>query len=349
MRRLIDALEAERTLSAAELLRLLREHTPDDAQYLTEKSRRLTESIFGDGVYIRGLIEFTNYCRCSCYYCGLRCENTEAARYRLSEDEIMECCETGYELGFRTFVLQGGEDPFFTDEKIESIVSKIRGGYPDCAITLSIGERSRGAYQRFFDAGANRFLLRHETANPEHYAKLHPARQSWQRRIDCLRALKEIGYQTGTGFMVGSPFQTPEMIVEDIQFLERFKPEMIGIGPFVPQHSTPLGTYPRGSSELTVLLIGILRLMHPHALIPSTTALGTIDPTGREKGILAGGNVVMPNLSPRKYRAQYAIYDNKIATGEEAAESRSALERRMNSIGRRLLTARGDFCAETKA
>ena len=343
MKLLIDKLEAERTLTAEEFARLIGQHRLADLDYLLAKSRRLTESVFGGGVYTRGLIEFTNYCRCNCYYCGLRCENKNVERYRLSEEQIMKCCAAGYDLDFRTFVLQGGEDSWYTDDRVTELVRRIRAAYPDCAITLSIGERSREAYQRFFDAGANRYLLRHETADPAHYAKLHPAAQSYERRMQCLWDLKEIGYQTGTGFMVGSPFQTPKMIAQDLLFMQELQPQMIGIGPFVPQHSTPFRNYPKGSSELTLLLIGILRLMHPHALIPSTTALGTVDPMGREKGIMAGANVVMPNLSPRDYRPRYAIYDNKIASGEEAAESRAALEKRMNAIGRRLLKDRGDY------
>ena len=309
--------------------------TEDDAmiQDLKQRARNTGDRIYGKNVYIRGLIEFTNYCKNDCLYCGIRRSNCHADRYRLTEEEILSSCKNGYELGFRTFVLQGGEDGFYTDEKICQIVSKIKAEYPDCAVTLSIGEKSRESYQAYFDAGADRYLLRHETADEAHYEKLHPVEMSYQNRMRCLRDLKEIGYQTGCGFMVGSPYQTVDTLWEDLQFIRRLKPQMVGIGPFIPQKDTPFGTETAGTMEMTLRLLSIIRLIHPHVLLPATTALGTIHPKGRELGILAGANVVMPNLSPVAVREKYKLYDNKICTGDEAAECRFCMQKRMESIG----------------
>jgi biotin synthase len=319
--------------------------TEDDAmiQDLKQRARNTGDRIYGKNVYIRGLIEFTNYCKNDCLYCGIRRSNCHADRYRLTEEEILSCCKNGYELGFRTFVLQGGEDGFYTDEKICQIVSKIKAEYPDCAVTLSIGEKSRESYQAYFDAGADRYLLRHETADEAHYKKLHPAEMSYQNRMRCLRDLKEIGYQTGCGFMVGSPYQTVDTLWEDLQFIRRLKPQMVGIGPFIPQKDTPFGTETAGTMEMTLRLLSIIRLIHPHVLLPATTALGTIHPKGRELGILAGANVVMPNLSPVAVREKYKLYDNKICTGDEAAECRFCMQKRMESIGYQVAVNRGDF------
>lgn len=297
---------------------------------------------YGDEVYIRGLIEFTNYCRNNCYYCGIRCDNRKAQRYRLSKDEILLCCNEGYRLGFRTFVLQGGEDPYFTDKKICEIVAEIRCRFPDCAITLSIGEKERESYKAYFDEGANRYLLRHETAEASHYGKLHPASMSLENRKRCLFDLKEIGYQVGSGFMVGSPYQTTENLIADLRFLQELQPDMIGIGPFITHKDTPFSEFKSGSLNLTLRLISILRLMFPYALIPSTTALGTIHPQGREWGLKAGANVIMPNLSPVGIRKLYTLYDNKICTGEESAQSRDALAKRVNEAGYRIVTAVGN-------
>jgi len=297
---------------------------------------------YGDKVYLRGLIEFTNYCKNDCYYCGIRCGNRKANRYRLSKEEILTACKEGYELGYRTFVLQGGEDGHYTDEIICDIVSSIRSKYEDCAITLSIGERSKSSYKAYFDAGANRYLLRHETAAKAHYGKLHPDTMSLDNRKRCLYDLKEIGYQVGSGFMVGSPYQTTECLVEDIRFLQDLEPDMIGIGPFISHKDTPFKDCENGSARLTLRLISILRLLFPYVLLPSTTALGTISPTGRELGLQAGANVVMPNLTPVRYRQQYELYDNKICTGEEAAECRGCLEKRIEAAGYRAVTDRGD-------
>ncbi len=310
--------------------------------YLFEKARQVREHTYGKDVYIRGLIEFTNYCKNNCYYCGIRCGNTKAHRYRLTKEDILDCCREGYSLGFRTFVLQGGEDPYFTDSMICGIVSTIREAYPDCAITLSIGEKSKASYKAYFDAGANRYLLRHETATSEHYNLLHPESLSLDNRMRCLYDLKDIGYQVGSGFMVGSPYQTIDNLIADLRFLQALRPDMIGIGPYLTHRDTPFNTFPNGSLITTLRLVAILRLMFPYALIPSTTALGTIHPTGRELGLRAGANVVMPNLSPKNYRQLYELYDNKICTGEEAAQSISALNEKVTAAGYNIVTARGD-------
>ena len=309
---------------------------------LIAEADRLRRQYYGTAVYLRGLIEICNVCKNDCLYCGIRRSNSCLDRYRLSHEDIMSCCENGYELGFRTFVLQGGEDPYYSDEVICSIVSDIKEKYPDCAVTLSLGEKERKSYAAYKAAGADRYLLRHETANEEHYAKLHPEGMSLKHRKDCLFTLKELGYQVGSGFMVGSPYQTAENLVEDLRFLQELKPDMIGIGPFIPHKDTPFKDFPGGSLELTLRMVAILRLMFPYALIPSTTALGTIHPLGREMGLKAGANVVMPNLSPVRVRKLYELYDNKICTGEEAAECRGCLERRVQSAGYEIVSARGD-------
>ncbi|MBC3803782.1 [FeFe] hydrogenase H-cluster radical SAM maturase HydE [Acetobacterium fimetarium] len=342
MNELIKKLEEQQNLKSDEMKWLLENNTPELRQEISLRARAVAEQTYGKDVYTRGLIEFTNYCKNDCYYCGIRKSNAQAHRYRLSQTEIMACCKTGHELGFRTFVLQGGEDPAFKDDQMVEIVRGIRKEYPDCAITLSIGEKSRESYQAFFEAGANRYLLRHETATEEHYRKLHPRALSLRNRKRCLKDLKEIGYQVGTGFMVGSPHQTVENIIADLCFIKELNPEMIGIGPFIPHQQTPYQDARPGTLEETLLIISILRLMLPKALIPATTALGTIDPEGRELGILAGANVVMPNLSPVEVRKDYALYDNKICTGDEAAECRVCLSRRMESIGYEIVNNRGD-------
>lgn len=340
MQQLINRLEQNRRLTKEEWITLIAEKK--DAEYLFERARAAREKYYGKAVYTRGLIEFTNYCKNNCNYCGIRRENATAVRYRLSMDEIMDCCAQGYALGFRTFVLQGGEDAWYTDERIVEILTKIKSAYPDCAITLSIGEKTRESYQKYFDAGADRYLLRHETGNKSHYEYLHPAEMSFEKRRKCLWDLKEIGYQVGCGFMVGAPGQTPEHLAEDMQFITELQPQMVGIGPFVPHHATPFAKENGGTVEETLYMLGLLRLLQPNLLLPSTTALGTIDPKGREKGILAGANVVMPNLSPTSVRKKYELYDNKICTGDEAAECRNCLEQRMKSIGYELVIDRGD-------
>ncbi len=307
--------------------------------YEADKVRR---KIYGEDVYIRGLIEFTNYCQNNCYYCGIRRGNKSVDRYRLSHDEILECCREGYELGFRTFVLQGGEDPYYTDEILCNIIGDIRSEFQDCAITLSFGERPKESYMAYFEAGANRYLLRHETADEAHYGKIHPDDMTLLKRKECLFALKEIGYQVGSGFMVGSPYQTVDNLLKDIRFLQELKPDMIGIGPFIRHKETPFSEFENGTLELTLRLLAILRLIFPYALIPATTALGTIAPDGRELGLKAGANVVMPNLSPVRFRKKYSLYENKICTDEESAELVDLLKERVKNAGYRVVTDIGN-------
>ena len=340
---LIDRLHKEHTLTRGEFITIIKERDEENASYLAFLAREEAVKIYGNGVFPRGLVEFTNYCKNKCYYCGIQGSNQHANRYRLSKDEILSACENGYQLGYRSFVLQGGEDPHYSDDVMVPIVSEIRKRYQDCAITLSLGERSKESYQKLYDAGADRYLLRHEAATPELYQKLHPESLSLENRIQCLWNLKEIGYAVGTGFMVGAPYQTVENLVDDLLFIQKLDPQMVGIGPFVPHHDTKFKDYPSGTVELTTYLTSILRLMNPHLLLPATTALGTIDPRGREKGILAGANVVMPNLSPVAVRKDYSLYDNKICTGEEAAECAGCLGRRLASIDYELVFTRGDY------
>ena len=337
---LIEKLRENLDLTDDELRSLIDSSEHDEA--LRKAADEVRRERYGDAVYLRGLIEFTSYCKNNCLYCGLRSSNAKAQRYRLSKEEILACCAEGYELGFRTFVLQGGEDPYYTDDIICDIISAIRSEYPDCAITLSIGEKPRESYRRYFEAGANRYLLRHETADPAHYAMLHPDNMSAENRRRCLFDLKEIGYQVGSGFMVGSPYQTTDNLIADLRFLQELQPDMIGIGPYITHRDTPFRDEKSGSVELTLRMLSILRLMFPYALLPSTTALGTIHPTGRELGLKAGANVVMPNLSPTAVREKYSIYDNKICTGEESARCRDCLELRIKAAGYRAVTARGD-------
>lgn len=339
---LIDKLNQEHALSSAEWTSLIANRTPKLSEYLFSLARKTRERYYGKDVYVRGLIEFSNYCKNDCLYCGIRRSNRSARRYRLDEDTIFSCCQEGYELGFRTFVLQSGEDVSYAEDRLVNLIRKIHKIFPDCAITLSIGEWERSSYQAFFDAGADRYLLRHETYNDKHYAMLHPSSLSAKKRRQCLWDLKEIGYQVGTGFMVGAPFQTPEHLSEDMLFLKELNPQMVGIGPFIPHHDTPFKDESAGTLELTLFLLGCIRLMLPKVLLPSTTALGTIHPKGRELGILSGANVVMPNLSPTEVRKDYLLYDNKICTGDESAQCRSCLEQRIESVGYRIVTARGD-------
>lgn len=313
-----------------------------DTRMLFENAHKVRKSYYGNKVYIRGLIEFTNYCKNNCLYCGIRAANNNVKRYRLSKEQIYECCREGYKSGFRTFVLQGGEDNHFDDDLICEIVRNIKDEFPDCAVTLSIGERSRESYERFFLAGADRYLLRHETATDDHYRRLHPPSMTLKRRKECLYALKEIGFETGSGFMVGSPYQTTENIIADLRFLQELKPHMIGIGPYVNHKDTPFSEFKSGSVEQTLRLISILRLMFPKALIPSTTALGTMHPEGRELGLAAGANVVMPNLSPKATRKLYEIYENKICTDEEAAESIEKLKKKTEEAGFEIVIDRGN-------
>ncbi len=313
------------------------------ASYAAKLADVKRRAVYGNDVYVRGLIEISNICKNDCYYCGIRKSNKSCDRYRLTEDDILLRCDEGYALGFRTFVLQGGEDMYYTDNVMCSIVGHIKEKHPDCAVTLSIGERSRESYSAMYNAGADRYLLRHETANEEHYMKLHPKEMSYINRMRCLYDLRDIGYQVGCGFMVGSPYQTNSDIAYDLEFITEFQPDMCGIGPFVPHHATPFAHFRGGTVEVTTYLLSLIRLIKPNILLPSTTALGTIHPRGRELGILAGANVVMPNLSPAALREKYELYDNKISSGEEAAECRANLERRMETIGFHVVTSRGDI------
>ena len=321
---------------------LINQRTPETAAALAEKAVAKRLMIYGNTVYIRGLIEVSNICKNDCLYCGIRAGNPHCDRYRLTEEDILSACEEGYGLGFRTFVLQGGEDGHFTDGRLISLLTAIKAAHPDCAVTLSLGERSRESYEKLFKAGADRYLLRHETATKSHYEKLHPAPLSFDNRMRCLRDLREIGYQVGCGFMVGSPYQTAEDIARDLTFIAEFKPDMCGIGPFIPHKDSVFADFPAGTLELTCYLLSIIRLLHPPVLLPATTALGTIHPEGREQGILAGANVVMPNLSPASVRRKYMLYNDKVSDGAESAQSKSELERRMNAIGYEVVTARGD-------
>lgn len=342
MRRLIDRLAAGERLTEAEYAALVAGFTPELAQYAAALADDARKKIYGNRIFVRGLIEVGNRCKNDCYYCGIRRSNAAVPRYCLTPEEILGCCAEGHALGFRTFVLQGGEG-CLSLETVCGLVRRIKRDYPDCAVTLSLGEFPTEAYRAMREAGADRYLLRHETADPAHYRRLHPASMSFENRMRCLRDLKALGFQTGCGFMVGSPFQTPQSLAKDLKFIEGFRPEMCGIGPFLPQKDTPFGVYPGGSGELTCFLLSLLRLIHPHMLIPATTALGTVDPQGREKGILAGANVVMPNLSPTSERKKYALYDHKICTGDESAQCIACMRARMASIGFAVTVDRGDI------
>lgn len=348
MKELIERLERERDLTNAEFAVLLDQSSGADRDFLFERARAVRDAHYGRKVYIRGLIELTNYCKNDCLYCGIRKSNASCERYRLTKEQILSCCESGYALGFRTFVLQGGEDGWYTDERMTDIVRAMRQAYPDCAITLSLGERGRESFKRLYDAGANRYLLRHETADEAHYARLHPVSMTLTHRLQCLRDLKEIGFQTGAGFMVGSPYQTTECIVRDFRFLQELKPQMVGLGPFIPHHATPLKDFPAGSTERTLRCLSIVRLLLPNVLLPATTALATIDGDGRIKGMNAGCNVVMPNLSPMEDRSKYLLYDNKASSGDEAAESLRALREHLAAAGYEVVIDRGDYKGEGK-
>ena len=339
---LIDKLCAEHSLSLPEYEYLIENRTEEAAESLREKAVKIRKKIYGNTVYVRGLIEISNICKNDCLYCGIRKSNARCDRYRLTKEQIMECADEGYELGFRTFVLQGGEDAYFTDEVLCDIIKSIKESHPGCAVTLSMGERSYESYKKLYDAGADRYLLRHETADKEHYNRLHPKEMSYDNRMECLKTLRQIGYQVGCGFMVGSPYQTNKSLAKDLKFIEEFKPDMCGIGPFVPHKDTPFADKTQGTVELTCYLLSIIRLIYPPVLLPATTALGTIHPLGREMGIEAGANVVMPNLSPVSVRKKYELYDNKICTGEESAQCKDCLNQRMKSIGYEIVVDRGD-------
>lgn len=340
---IIEKLEKLHTADKIELVQLISAITDDELEALRQRAQKCAQEHFDNKVFIRGLIEISSICKNDCYYCGIRKSNKNAVRYRLSKEQVLSCCEQGYKLGFRTFVMQGGEDGFFTDDVLCDIVSAIKHKYPDCAITLSLGERSRESYRRLYNAGADRYLLRHETASEEHYSKLHPQEMTLQNRKKCLLYLKQIGFQTGAGFMVGSPYQTAETLAEDLMFIQELSPQMCGIGPFIPHKDTVFKAEKSGSVRMTLALLSIIRLLQPNILLPSTTALGTVDATGREKGILHGANVVMPNLSPAEHRKDYSLYDNKLCTGDEAAESIKTLSEKLTKIGYQIVVDRGDY------
>lgn len=344
-KQLIDKLNETHALSENEWTQVIGTYDAGDLAYAMELAHGITLERFGSKIYFRGIVEFTNICRNDCYYCGIRCSNNKVQRYRLDEEDILACCRDGYANGFRTFVLQGGEDPYYTKEKMCGIVRDIHEEFPDCAVTLSIGELDRDYYQALYDAGATRYLLRHETADPEHYSLLHPESMSAENRQRCLRDLKEIGFQTGAGIMIGTPYQTANHIAKDMLFIADLKPEMIGLGPFIPHKDTPFGKEPAGSVDTTLLVIALCRIMLPDALIPSTTALGTVEAEGRQKGVLAGCNVVMPNLSPMEVRKKYMLYDGKVGTDMSAAAGIAALRSQMEEIGYEVVEGRGDFKA----
>ncbi len=339
---LIDKLERDKSLTLSEYQKLIEGYDSELCVYSAERARKACDRYYGKEVYIRGLIEISNYCKNDCYYCGIRKSNRSCSRYRLTKEEILECCKEGYDLGFRTFVLQGGEDGHYTDTVLCDIISEIKKRYPECAITLSLGERSKESYETLFNAGADRYLLRHETAVKEHYEKLHPEELRFEERMRCLRDLKETGFQVGCGFMVGSPHQTAEYLAKDLKFIEEFSPHMCGIGPFITHKDTPFKDEKSGSADMTIYLLSLIRLIKPNILLPATTALGTLDEKGREKGILAGANVVMPNLSPISVRKKYMLYEGKISTGQESAQCVNDLRARMKEIGYEVVNSRGD-------
>ena len=340
---LIDKLREEHSLSLEEYKTIVEHFDATNAETLRKYANKERRAYYGNKIFIRGLIEVSNICKNDCYYCGIRLSNRKVDRYRLTKEEIISCVTGGYELGFRTFVIQGGEDSFFTDDFLTNLIREIKNRYPDVAVTLSLGERSRESYLRLKEAGADRYLLRHETADSLHYSRLHPPELSLQNRMKCIRELRETGFYVGCGFMVGSPYQTLDTIAKDLKFIEELKPEMCGIGPFISQKDTPFNNMPNGSADFTCYLLSIIRLIYPPVLLPSTTALGTIESNGREKGILAGANVIMPNLSPVAVRKKYALYDKKLCTGSEAAEGLAELKKRMAAIGYEIVTDRGDI------
>lgn len=343
IKNLIDKLNTEKILSVDEFEYILNNSTNDDYEYSRQISQNIAKSIFGNKIYIRGIVEFSNICKNDCYYCGIRKSNKNFERYRLTKEQILSCCANGYEYGYRTFVLQSGEDMYYDDDILVDIIKTIKERFNDCAITLSIGEKSKESYKKYFDAGADRYLLRHETANKELYEKLHPSYQKFDIRMDCLKALKEIGYQVGTGMMIGAPYQTNRNLTEDLVFLGTFKPHMVGTGPFIPHKDTEYKDKKAGTLEMVLMCLSLVRIMLPKVLLPATTALGTIHPTGREKGVLAGCNVIMPNLSPTDVRKNYLLYDNKICTAEDSSECRDCLSKRLKSIGYEITIDRGDY------
>nr|WP_295611347.1 [FeFe] hydrogenase H-cluster radical SAM maturase HydE [uncultured Terrisporobacter sp.] len=342
-RELIDKLNEDKKLNLYQWEQLLGTFKEEDQKYAANMARNISLEKFGNKIFFRGIVEFTNVCKNNCKYCGIRRGNKEVSRYRLNKEEILKCCEEGYKYGYRTFVLQGGEDNYYSDEMMEDIISSIHKKYPDCAITLSIGEKERESYEKFYKAGATRFLLRHETADEKHYEKLHTDELSWEHRMNCLKNLKDIGYQTGCGFMVGSPYQSISNIAKDMIFIGKFKPQMIGIGPFIPHKDTPFKGFNCGSAKMTLFILSLCRIMLPDVLLPATTALSTVRDDGRQLGVLSGANVIMPNLSPIEVRKKYMLYDNKAITGDDAGENLKLIQDNMNEIGYEVIIDKGDY------
>lgn len=344
---LIDKLNRDKNLQKDEWISLLGAYSKSDFEYAKSLAQKIAVQKFGKAIYFRGIIEFTNYCKNDCYYCGIRRSNKCVSRYRLSLDEILECCADGYQGGFRTFVLQGGEDNYFNDDRVVEIIKAIKQKFPDCAVTLSIGEKEKDSYKRFFTAGADRYLLRHETADDEHYKKLHPKDLSLAHRLKCLKNLKDTGFQTGCGFMVGSPFQTDENLAVDMMYISEFKPQMVGVGPFIPHKDTPFCDMQAGNTQKTLFMLSLIRIMLPNVLLPATTALGTVSGDGRQQGVLCGCNVIMPNLSPMSVRKKYMLYDNKAGTADTAAAGVKKLREQMEEIGYTVVVGKGDFKEDT--
>ena len=340
-----ERLFEEGTLPFDSLKALVETRDEDTFEYMREKASLKRDEAYGRVVYLRALIEFTNYCRCDCYYCGIRCSNRNAERYRLSEEEILSATAEGYALGFRTVVLQGGEDPYFSDDDLVRIIRRIKDSF-DMRVTLSIGERSRESYKRLYGAGAQRYLLRHESIDKGHFSLLHPSSQRIESRIRALKDLRDIGYQVGCGFMVGSPYQTDDDIVKDLLFIKDFRPHMVGIGPFIAQCDTPFASFPSGSPSLTLKLLSIIRLMNPSVLLPATTALATVKKGGELEGVKYGANVIMPNLTPARERGKYRIYDNKANSGLEAAENVERLRKELEGMGFSVPSDYGDSLME---
>ncbi len=337
---LIEKLAANQYLSLNEWQQLLAAEKSIDKSALFDRALQVRHRYYDNHIYLRGLIEISNYCHNDCYYCGIRLSNRQVKRYRLDKDTILACCNRGYQLGLRTFVLQGGEDNYYNDALMVEIIRAIKNNFPDCALTLSLGEKPAQSYQAYFEAGADRYLLRHETADSDHYQSLHPANLNLKNRLSCLQNLKQIGFQVGCGFMVGSPGQTIETLAQDFMFLSKFKPQMVGIGPFLPHHQTPLAKAKGGSAEQTIFCLSLVRLLLPRVLLPATTALGTVDNNGWELGIKAGANVIMPNLTPADQRKHYLLYDNKNAT---SAEESDIIKAKMAAIGYQVVNQRGDY------
>lgn len=339
----IETLRKENFLPEEELAQLLETAGSEDKKYAALTARAVADEVFGKKIYFRALVEISNYCRNNCYYCGVRKANRDIYRYRLNEEDILSACSEAYSFGLRTFVLQGGEDAYYTDERLCRLINEIKNKYPDCAVTLSLGEKTRESYQALFDAGADRYLLRHETADCEHYSRLHPEEMSFTNRMRCLGDLREIGFQTGCGFMVGSPYQTTETLVKDLMYIKEFDPQMVGIGPFIPHKDTPLRDFRAGSADDTVFLLSLIRLLVPHAMLPATTALGTISQCGRERGILAGANVLMPNVSPYEARSNYKIYENKLGSEDDSSDSVETSKRLVENMEYEVHVGRGDY------